>query len=294
MSFKEFVANILSTRDYNAGMLEGKVIADVNAYLETLNDDFGKEKGFSFILLEEGDEVFNTLKGVGGYNGVMIKSPHYVGLVTQDEEPEKEFFGAYYMQSVVKKLYDMKLGSCWINIRGVPEDKKKVLLGDKTGSINYLLSFGMADEKAVRQKSRQVSISGEGNEYKNNPYGLKVNEALPSDRARNSVGEVVYLYEWGRQATLEELESRGVDEIFFYVRNAASYKNLQPCRLILRDGEAELAVINPRGEDSYIDSGIMMYTLDGLAKDMGIPGKWEFVKDMSGKKEYTTVAKIEL
>jgi len=294
MSFREFVTNILSTRDYKEKILEGKVIADINAYLETLNDDIGKEKGFSFILLEEGGEVFKELEGVGGYNGVMIRSPHYIGLVVEDEAPEKEFYGAYHMQSVVKKLYDLRLGSCWINIRDIARDKKAKLLGNNAGTINYLLAFGTADEKAIRQKTPQRSVTGEASTYKQDPYGLKVNEALSSDRARNSVGEMVYLHEWERQATYEELENRGVGEIFFYVRNAASYKNLQPCRLILKDGEAELTVINPRSGGSYVDAGIMMYTLDGLAKDMGIPGKWEFVKDEADKKEYSVVARIEL
>jgi|GEM_PF-314327 len=294
MSFREFVTNILSTRDYKDSMLEGKVIAEVNAYLETLNDDFGREKGFSFILLEEGGEVFQELAGVGGYNGVMIKSPHYIGLVIKDRDPEKEFYGAYYMQSVVKMLYDLKLGSCWINVRSVSGDKKAKLLGDNAGTINYLLAFGVADEKAIKHKNPAMTVTGEDSVYKQNPYGLKVNETVSSDRVRNSVGEMVYLYEWGRPASVEDLESRGMEEIFFHVRNAASYKNLQPCRLILRDGEAELTVVNPKEENSYVDAGIMLYTLDGLARNAGIPGKWSFVRDETDKGLYTVVAKIEL
>lgn len=294
MSFREFVNNVLSTRDYKDGMLEGKVIAEVNAYLETLNDDFGREKGFSFILFEEGGEVFRELAGVGGYNGVMIKSPHYIGLAVKDEDPEKEFYGSYYMQSVVKMLYDLKLGSCWINVRNVVSDKKAKLLGNNSGIINYLLAFGMADEKAIKHKNPQMTVTGEDSAYKQNPYGLKVNETMSSDKARNSVGEMVYLYDWGRQASVEDLESRGMDEIFFHVRNAASYKNLQPCRLILKDGEAELTVVNPKDENSYVDAGIMMYILDGLAKNIGVPGKWQFVSAEADKGAYTVVAKIEL
>lgn len=294
MSFREFTANILSTRDYKDTSLEEKVIADIVVYLEAINAEVGKEKGFSFIMFENGGEVFNDLEKVGGYGGIMIKSPHYIGLALTEEAPENEFYGAYYMQSIVKKLYEMKLGSCWINIRDIAQDKKTKLLKNNTGNINYLLAFGQVDEKAVKHKTPQMTVKSEDSLYKQNPYGTKISETISSDKARYSVGEIVYMYEWGKMATYEELESRGMGEIFFYVRNAPSYKNLQPCRLILKDGEAELAVLNPKSGASYVDAGIMLYTLDGLAKDMGIPGKWQFVKDESTNKEYSVVARIEL
>lgn len=294
MSFKEFTANIMSTRDYEETPLKGIVLADIREYLQEINGSAGREKGFSFIMLENGAEVFEKLKGIGGYSGIMIRSPHYIGLVTPDEDNEAEFTGAYYMQSVVKKLYDMNLGSCWINIRSIPSELKSRLAENKTGNINYLLAFGIIDEKTVKQKASRMTVTNKEASYKQDPYGVKVNEAEASNITRHSLGEIVYLYEWGRQATYEELENRGMTEVFFYVRNAPSYKNLQPCRLILKDGEALLAVVAEADESCYIDAGIMMYTLEGLAKEIGIPGKWRFVKDDSGNREYHIVAEIEL
>lgn len=293
MGFKEFTADIQSIRDYEETRLKDIIIGDIKAYLQEINAGAGIEKGLSLIMLENGEEVFNGLKGAGGYGGVMIRSPHYIGLAVSKEEPEVEFFGAYYMQSVVKKLYDMNLGSCWINIRHVSPGLKSGLLKNHAGSINYLLAFGMTDEKAIRQKKPHITISSEAS-YKQDPYGTKVNEAASSDKSRHSTGEIVYLHEWGRQATYEELEGRGVAEIFYYVRNAPSYKNMQPCRFILKDGETELAVLNPENEGTYTDAGIMMYMLQGLAKDFGIPGEWHYVRDESGNKEYSIAAKIKL
>ena len=55
-----------------------------------------------------------------------------------------------------------------------------------------------------------------------------------------------------------------------------------------------MAVANPKDEGSYVDAGIMMYTLDGLARDIGIPGRWTFVRDDGEGKEYSAIAKIEL
>jgi hypothetical protein len=293
MSFREFISNTISTRDYEGTRIEGQYINYIKAYLAEVNNNIGNEKGFSFIMLEQGEEVFKDLEGVGGYSGVMIKSPYYIGLNIINEGPEIEFLGAYYMQTIVKKLYDMNLGSCWVNIRNISQDVKSKLLKGQAGSINYLLAFGLADDKAANKTSR-ITVINESSSYKQDPYGTKVIEATESDKSRLSIGELVYLYDWGKAATYAELESRGVADIFYYVRNAPSYKNIQPCRLILKDGEVELAILNPENIENYVDAGIMMYTLEGLAKDIGIPCKWNFVKAESNNKEYGIVANIEL
>ncbi|MEA4845661.1 MAG: nitroreductase family protein [Clostridiaceae bacterium] len=293
MNFKDFLANLQSIRDYEEESLKGLALADIKVYLKKINETAGKEKGFSLIMLEKGSEVFDSLKGVGGYSGVMIKSPHYIGLAVSKESHEAEFFGAYHMQSVVRKLQEMQLGSCWIDIRDVSGEIKEKLSEDSTLRVNYLLAFGIADEKAVKSKKPRTSVKNEAVGYKQDPYGIKVSGAEISDKARLSLGEIVYMYEWGRQAAYEELESRGMADLFFYIRNAPSYKNLQPCRLILKDGEAELAVLEPENTRNYIDAGIMMYTLEGLAKELGIPGKWKFV-EKPHKGGYGIAAHIEL
>lgn len=294
MSFREFTANMVSTRDYKMSPLDEKIIIDIIAYLREINAGIGSDKGFFFVMLQKGDEVFRDLEGTGGYSGKMIKSPHYIALSVLKNEPESEFYAAYYMQSIVKKLYEMRLGSCWINVRDVSLETKSKLVKNHAGSVNYLLSFGPEDEKAIKQKSPKLTVTNEASSYKQNPYGTKISEAASSDKARYSLGEIVFLHEWGKPATYEELESRGMTELFYYVRNAPSYKNLQPCRLILKDGETELAIMQPEEIGSYTDAGIMMFTLEGLAKDLGIPGVWKFRKDEPSNNEYRIIANMKL
>jgi hypothetical protein len=294
MSFREFTAKIESTRDFKEQRLSEAVLSDIIAYLREINAGVGTDKGFSFIMLDNGQEVFNDLEGTGGYSGKMIKSPHYIALTVLKEDPEIEFYGAYYMQSIVKKLYDLYLGSCWINVKSITQDMKSKLLKGYVRNINYLLAFGEPDEKAIKQKAAHLSVSSESLTYRQNPYGIKVGETSGSDKARHSISEIAYMYEWGKDATYEELEQRGMADILLYTRNAPSYKNLQPSRLIIKDGEAELAVMQPENTENYVDAGIMMYTFEGLAKDFGIPCKWQFVNEKPANKDYAITAKIEL
>jgi len=293
MSFREFTANVQSTRDYKETRLEEEILSELIGYLREINAGIGSDKGFYFVVLENGDEAFHNLEGIGGYSGVMIKSPHYIALSTLKEGPESEFYGAYYMQSIVKRLYEMNLDSCWINVRNVSQEIKTKLMKDNEGNLNYLLSFGLADDKA-KHRSVRTTIAHEDSTFKQDPYGTKVLKSTDSDKARLSLGEIVYLHEWGKQATLEELENRGMADLFFYVRNAPSYKNIQPCRFILRNGETDLAVQNPDNIENYVDAGIMMYTFEGLARELGIPSAWHFTQQKSYNNEYEIVAKVEL
>lgn len=295
MSFRKFLTELQSVRDYEQKSIGNLLLGEIKAFLDTINVVAEKEKNFSFKIFENGIEVFERLEGVGGYSGIMIKSPHYIGLLIGDDKAETEFLGAYHMQSIVKKLYDLGLSSCWINIRNVSDEIKIDLLKNSDKNINYLLAFGKIDEKSMSQKSKSMHVQS-GKSYKTNPYGAEI-KTIDSDNIRLSLGEIAYLYEWGKEASYEDLKNRGLADLFLYVRNAPSYKNKQPSRFIVRDGEAYLAIINPHNKENITDAGIMMFTTEGMAKDLGIPGIWHCICDDQeefSNKEYAILAKIEL
>lgn len=287
MKFREFTVNSHSTRDFVDNRLEERDINDIKTYLNDLNDTIGKGKGFSFMLMENGGEVYKNLEGSGGYPGLMIKSPHYIGLRIAKIDHEIEFLGAFHMQAIIRKLYEMNIGSCWITLLGVTPEKKQELIKDQQGTIQYLLAFGKAQQKPKKNKA----VINRTSNYEQDPYGITT---IKTDEERLSVSDIVYLYEWGNSAQISEMKSRSVLDLLYYVRNAPSYQNTQPCRLILKDGYAELAVINPENEGNYTDAGIMMYMLQGLASELGFPAKWHFVNDESGNMEYRLVAHFDL
>ncbi len=47
---------------------------DVKALFEEIQRETNN-KYFDFILFEEGEKIYDDLKGIGGYAGVMIESP---------------------------------------------------------------------------------------------------------------------------------------------------------------------------------------------------------------------------
>lgn len=290
MKFREFTVNIYSTRDFVDKSLEVRDINEIKTYLDEINNTVGKEKGFSFILLENGGEVYKELEGSGGYSGLMIKSPHYIGLRVDKIDHEIEFLGAFHMQAIVKKLYEMNLGSCWITLQDITSEKKLKLIKDQPGTIQYLLAFGKAQEKAKKTQSNKAIIN-RTSKYEQDPYGITI---IKTDQTRLSVVDTVYLHEWGKPAPFSEMESRSVLDLLYYVRNSPSYQNTQPCRLILKDGYMELAIVHPENERNYTDAGIMMYMLQGLAKELGFPAEWHFIEDESGNMEYRRVAHFKL
>ena len=291
MKFREFTVNNHSTREFMDDRVNQVDIGAIKAYLDELNSTNGKEKGFSLILLENGAEVFEDLEGFGGYGGVMIKGPHYIALRLDRLDHEIAVYGAFYLQSVVKKLYDMGLGSCWITVDGIIPSQVERLLAGQPGIIQHLLVFGKPEKKDSKGDKHKTIVNCDA-KYEQDPYGLAI--ISTPDESRLSVVETIFLKTWGNVAPYEEMEKRGVLDLLYYVRNSPSYQNAQPCRLILKDGYGELCVINPEQEENYTDAGIMLFFLEGLAKEMSFPSNWHFIQDDSDNAEYRRVAHFDL
>ena len=291
MKFREFTVNSHSTREFVDSSVDEREINEIKTYLDEVNMTIGKEKGFSLMLMENGDTVYQDLEGFGGDGGVMIKGPHYIGLRLDKADHEIEVFGAFYLQSVVKKLYDLGLGSCWISLNEIIPSQEEKLLAGKPGIIQYLLVFGKPSKKEAKTDKHKTIINCD-TKYEQNPYGITM--ITTSDETRLSVVDTIFLQNWGNVAPYEEMEKRGVLDLLYYVRNSPSFQNVQPCRLILKDGYAELAVVNPDREENYTDAGIMLFTLEGLAKELSFPSNWHFINDDSGNTEYRRVAHFDL
>jgi hypothetical protein len=97
---------------------------------------------------------------------------------------------------------------------------------------------------------------------------------------RLSIEDIVYMKTWGKNATIEELETLGYASAFFYMRLAPSSVNRQPWRFLIDRDQFVLAVSKEDGYDddriALLEAGIAMLYFEVVMHDEGYPGSWYF------------------
>lgn len=258
-----FLKNRESTRDFRNKKLDDDTLVKVIYSLRDMEKEH-EEHLVEFELHKDGKTIYQALDGKAGYSGVMIQSPHYISLKTKDTE-EEIIYGAYVMEELISKLHNLGLATCWITIGDVEESIKKNVLGEDQGSSKYMLAIGYPKRK--------------------NPF------AKESTSDRNSVEEIVYDGEIGQTPDLDDLENRGLLDVFYYVRYAPSTKNLQPCKFLIKGNEVIL--LQEENNNNLADAGIMMYYFEGLANILGVKSSWEMLENKV-EDGYKHVAKIKI
>lgn len=248
-----FLKDRKSIRDYKKKKLDSKSMENVMSLMGEIQEEANNEY-FDFILFENGEKVHNSLKGIGGYAGVMIESPHYIGIRLKEVSEESVINASYYSEKLMGRLSNLNLGSCWLSIRDVDREIKAVVLGEENKNIAYLVALGYPKAK--------------------NPF---INEASSS---RLGVGEIVFKEEFGQSIDIIELENRGLDDLFYYVRFAPSSFNNQPWRFVLeKDKVILLLAYSDKNRVSLMDAGIIMYYFESLARTIGIENDWVLIDE---------------
>lgn len=265
-----FLKNRKSTRDFKKKKLDGRTIVEVTEIFKDLEETTNKY--FNFILFEEGDKIYKALDGLAGYAGVMIESPYYIGIRLKEVTEESIIFASYYTEKLMTLLTRLNLGSCWINVKHVDKNIKGDVLGKENKNIGYLVAFGYPKTK--------------------NPF---VQESTSS---RCGVNDIVYKDKLGNPITMEELESRGLDDLFYFIRFAPSNYNLQPWRFILKDSKIVLLIkYSEEGKTDLMDAGIIMYYFKALGKVIGLKNEWNLLDEVDieyGDSKYKPVGEFEL
>ena len=269
MNMTSFLKSRKSTREFKKKNLTEKDLSNVRELIGKINEEI-KESNMEVKLYEFGKRIYDSLKGVGGYAGVMIESPHYIALDLKAHGPKEKLSSGYHMEKMVTRLNDMGLGTCWVTINNLDMERMKAIFGEDTGENDYLLAIGYPKPK--------------------NPF---IHEQFSE---RLGVEEIAFHETLTKPASMNFLEERGLGDIMFYVRFAPSSKNLQPWRFIVHDNHIELAIEEQNGEFYYTDAGIAMYYFEELARTQGIKRGWTVdMKPMEvmGKK-YMLIGKYEL
>lgn len=271
MSIRNLLSKRRSTRNFKNKKIS---YSDLDQIRETINNVNGEiiSGNIRYRLYENGDALYDILEDKGGYAGVMIKSPHYITIEIDNHEKETILNSAYYAEKIVSYLSLNKIDSCWISLKNLGEDIKYKAFGEDKNHIDYIIGIGY------------------GNKVKTFD-GIKNSDRKP-------INEIVYKNEIGNPITLDELERRGLKDLFYYSSFAPSNKNLQPWRFILKNDRILLLANYKKWSNSILfDIGIIMFYFEELAHNLGIDYDWSllendaFIKD---DEKYVYIAEYKI
>src|SRR5699024_5033698 len=230
----QFLKTRTSTRDFKDMDLKKEDLEKLEKIIDSEIIKLGKDD-LAFVLQTDGDAVYKALDGKAGYRGVMIKAPAYLALNTLNDNPASLVKGAYGVEEIITELDKMGIGNCWITVADVEDTAKKAAFAYDKGEVSLLLAIGYPVDESLREH--------------------KFDD-------RKGIGEFVFIDKLGNKATNEELEQRGLDEIFSYARFAPSAYNAQPWRFVLVEDLIKLYIEDYKGSVNLLDAGIIMYYLD--------------------------------
>ncbi|CCY48193.1 MULTISPECIES: nitroreductase family protein [Peptostreptococcus] len=282
MDYKSLIANGRSVRDFKDMPVETAKLLEVEKFIlecKKLVADIAVESRFI-----EGEEAYKRLYGVAGYNGVAVKAPTYLVLLSENKDHYIENAG-YVGERAVLKTRDLGLNSCWVTFND--QDAVKKALGiESDKEVVALIAMGYAANGGVKVETSVKT----GDNY--SKADIKV-EGTGSSRI--ALEEMVFIDEWNNNATVEVLEERALLDAFSYARLAPSALNKQPWRFIVDGGKVVLAIDSENYSGSYInkiDAGIVMlyfgvildvtmfdskWGFDNLDKDYKIPSNYKVV-----------------
>lgn len=268
MQMMNFLKKRRSTREFKKKQLVEKDLEKIKDIITEINFE-AQQYLIKMKLYEYGENIYQNLKGIAGYSGVMIESPHYIALENEPSKPISMIYSGYFMEKLITELNDLGIGTCWISLNNVNSELKEKAFGEDSERLNYLLAIGYPKPKspfAERQFSERIGVE-----------------------------EMVYIDNFEKNVSIEELENLDLGDLFFYVRFAPSTLNKQPWRFMLHDGYIDLLLIDD-GDISYIDAGIIMYYFEELAKIQGMNSQWELVLEQIEHKnvKYIIVGKYKI
>ena len=248
MNMADFLKIRKSTREFKKQNIKEDDLNGIKKLLKELNKEI-KEYEMTVGLYEYGKHISDSLRGIGGYAGVMIESPHYISIDIKNHSPKALVESGYYMEKLISDMNNFGLGTCWITLKNIEDERKRAIFGEGSGNIEYLLAIGYPKPK--------------------NPFSQE------TFSERKGVEEIVFLDRMNNIVSMSTLEERGLGDLLFYIRFAPSTRNMQPWRYVVHNNYIELFIENVDGEFHYAYAGISMYYFEELAKRQGLNNKWE-------------------
>lgn len=277
MNLLEIMKERKSTREFSNKALSKEDLQKVESLLQGPFQVVGSES-IELKLLTEGEKVFEALQGIAGYSGVMIKAPQYVAILADHTEESYRAVG-FAGEALLFNLFTEEIGSCWISV-GDKEAAKNALGIDGNKEVAALLAIGYPQGENFIAKFFQSFKANKSTPLSEGGYGnFKVDYAKEGNEysGREATRNFVYLDAFGNETDLDELKNRGLDEAFYYIKQAPSWGNRQPWRYILKDSYVVMALQSNDKQNKEMDmleAGIAMYYVNLVFNQLGFSGKW--------------------
>lgn len=263
-----------TVREYDPAPLNAVTMTAIEDIIDSMPIFTGTEK-VDFIVLENGETVFEALKGIAGYHGRMIEAPHYFLVTCSGDAADYQTVG-YLGEWLALQLAKKDIGTCWVSVHGNQAMVQAKLELEIDGTIAALIAFGEPKED---KKLSKIYTFGETTLQQSQKNFEESDSSIKDENYayKNAITEFVYLKSFGNEMEYDEIAKRGMDEVFYYMRNAPSWGNLQPWKFIL-NGDCIVLTMEKNPElEQYIqdvDAGIAMLYFEVAMHDNGLSGKW--------------------
>lgn len=276
-----------SVREYKDKALSSKDLQAVMSYCDTY-PKLSEKTDVAFKFLEDGSDVASKLDGVAGYSGVMIKAPHYLLVTASASETAYEAAG-YAGEYVILNATKHNVGTCWIDGVGQSDKIKELLNISSDQLVIGLIALGYAQYEPRLAKIYDTNMEGSVSPLTDLGYpNIDPEYSKEPVSNRLSIEDISYLKKWGVAVNSEELQKRGYDQVFYYMRMAPSWGNRQPWRFVLDGTKIVLIMerddrVDDRAEE--VEAGIAMLYFEVAMHDIGLPGSWK-TDDLADASKY--------
>lgn len=268
MAFMNFLKDRRSVRDFKDKDLKADDISNINNAIEEIERDF-QWNDIKLELDTDGDVIYHILDGKAGYAGVMIKAPAYIMLRYGQNDKINKIQGAFVMGELISKLVKLDIASCVITLDENLVSEKEELFGLEGNNVDYLIAVGYPESKK--------------------PFNPEATSF------RYAVEEIAFTDENLERPAREKLDQLNMLDLFNTLRYTPSYKNKQPWKFRIGDGEIFVYVKNDEDLDHALtDVGIIMYYFQEMAREMGIKNNWEIVKDLDLDADYIKLGRYKI
>ena len=275
MNKLEILEKRKSCRNYKKKELVDEDKRDLRSLLEAPHP-MGNIPGYELVFVDDGKRAAIKLGGFAGYSGIMIEAPHYIA-VFSNVEPDNVRKTAYAAEDIILRMMTMGIGSCWITV--LDSDAAKISMGwrDKDELV-ALVALGYPKEDNYFSRLFSNLKHPLVNPLKDGYVGLNL-ETKNDIPLREETSSFVYLERWGNSTDYNELERRGLDKVYYYLKYAPSWGNRQPWKFIVDHDDIILCIHkNPQVSDisENLDGGIAMYYFKLAMDEHGLSGRWNF------------------